>query len=122
VGVVAKDMPVMAESHESGRPLELHEGATIADGLAVRVAIPLAVERLQDVVDRMILVSEHEIAEALVACHDAGVEVEPSAAAALAAARKLPEPDAPVVLVVTGRNVDQALVERARSEPLFFAD
>jgi len=123
VGVVAKDMPVMAESHESGRPLELHEGATIADGLAVRVAIPLAVERLQDVVDRMILVSEREIAEALVACHDAGVEVEPSAAAALAGARHALEvPNGPCALVLTGRNVDAALVERARRDLASFPD
>ena len=122
VGVVAKDMPVMAESHETGRPLERHSGATIADGLAVRVAIPLAVERLRDAVDRMILVSEREIGAALVVCHDAGVEVEPSAAAALAAARSLPASNGAVALVVTGRNVDEALVERARDDPLSFPD
>jgi threonine dehydratase len=124
VGVVAKEMPVMAESHESGRPLELESGSTIADGLAVRVAIPLAVERLRDAVDRMVRVPERELAEALVACHAAGISVEPSASAALAGARHLTElgGEGAYVLVLTGRNVDEALVERARDDLASFPD
>jgi threonine dehydratase len=121
VGVVAKDMPVMADSVEAGRPIEAGPGATIADGMAVRVAIPLAVERLRETVDRFVRVSEREIASALVACHDAGVEVEPSAAAAVAAARTLEVVD-PVVLVMTGRNLDPAVLERARSDLASFPD
>jgi threonine dehydratase len=121
VGVVAKDMPVMAESFEAGRAVEPITGATIADGLAVRVAIPLAVERLRDAVDVMLRVSEREIAAALVACHDAGVEVEPSAAAALAAARAL-ETSGSVVLVMTGRNLDPAVLARARADLESFPD
>ena len=113
VGVVAKEMPVMAASYEAGRPVEVSTGQTIADGLAVRVAIPLAVERLRTAVDAMVRVSERAIAEALVACHDADVRVEPSAAAAVAAARDLPS-GGPVVLVLTGRNVDEAVLQRAR--------
>jgi threonine dehydratase len=121
VAVVAKDMPVMAESFEAGRAVEPITGATIADGLAVRVAIPLAVERLRDAVDVMLRVSEREIAAALVACHDAGVEVEPSAAAALAAARRL-ESSGLVVLVMTGRNLDPAVLARARTDLESFPD
>jgi threonine synthase len=63
----------------------------------------------------MLRVSERAIAEALVACHDAGVEIEPSAAAPVAAARDVPEEGA-LVLVVTGRNVDPAVLERARTD------
>ena len=121
VGVVAKDMPVMAESFDADRPIDVGPGSTIADGMAVRVAIPLAVSRLRDAVDLMLRVSEREIATALVACHDAGVEVEPSAAAALAAARTLDTPD-PVVLVMTGRNLDPAVLARARSDLESFPD
>src|SRR5207302_9815416 len=106
VGVVAREMPVMAASYEADAPVDVPAGTTIADGLAVRVAIPLAVERLRSAVDVMLRVSEREIAAALVACHDAGVEVEPSAAAAVAAVRagdELPS-DGPIVLVMTGRD------------------
>ena len=121
IGVVAKEMPVMAASWEAGRPVEAPSGSTIADGMAIRVAIPLAVERLRTALDAVVRVSERAIAEALVACHDAGVPVEPSAAAAVAAARNL-ERDGPLVLVVTGRNVDEAILERARRAPDSFPD
>jgi threonine dehydratase len=122
VGVVAVAMPVMAESYEAGKPVEAPFGETIADGLAVRVAIPLAVERLHEALDGLIRVSERALAEALVACHDAGVEVEPSAAAAVAAVRVQPDlmGDGPLVLVMTGRNFDPAVLERARTEPESF--
>jgi threonine dehydratase len=124
IGVVAKEMPVMAESHAAGAVVEVPSGTTIADGLAVRVAIPLAVERLQASIDRMVRVSERAIAAALAACHDARVPVEPSAAAAVAALREDSGPgDAgPVVLVMTGRNVDDALVARARTDLGSFPD
>jgi threonine dehydratase len=121
VGVVAKDMPVMAESLDAERPVDVGPGSTIADGLAVRVAIPLAVSRLRETVDLMLRVSEREIAAALVTCHEAGVEVEPSAAAALAAARTL-DTQGSVVLVITGRNFDPAILERARTDLDSFPD
>ena len=118
VGVVANEMPVMAASYDAGEVVDVPAGATIADGLAVRVAISLAVERLRTAVDLMLRVSERSIAEALVACHDAGVLVEPSAAAALAAIRESPgvAADGAIVLVMTGRNVDPAVVARARDD------
>jgi threonine dehydratase len=118
IGVVTSEMPVMAESYAAGRPVDRVAGTTIADGMAVRVAIPLAVERLATAVDRIVRVSERDIAAALVACHEADVPVEPSAAATLAAARNERDlvPGATVVLVLTGRNVDAALVERARHD------
>jgi len=116
VGAVASEMPVMAASYEAGEPVDVPAGATIADGLAVRVAIPLAVERLSIAVDLMLRVSENAISEALVTCHDANVLVEASAAAALAAIRERPDlaVDGPVVLVMTGRNFDPDSVVRVR--------
>jgi threonine dehydratase len=121
VGVVAKEMPVMAASWEAGRAVDVPSGTTIADGMAVRVAIPLAVERLRAAVDAMVRVSERAIAEALVACHDAAVPVEASAAATVAVARDLPH-EGPLVAVVTGRNVDEEVLRRARREPESFPD
>jgi threonine dehydratase len=121
VGVVAKEMPVMAESLAAGAVVPPHGGATIADGLAVRVAIPLAVARLRDALDRMLRVSERAIAAALVSCAEAGLRVEPAAAAAFAALADL-DVDGRIVVVVTGRNVDDALLERARRNPESFPD
>jgi threonine dehydratase len=124
VGVVAREMPVMAASYAAGRAVEVPAGTTIADGMAVRVAIPLAVERLATAVDRIVEVSERAIAAALSACHEASVSVEPSAAATLAALRDTTDlaPRSAVVLVLTGRNVDATLVERARHDLNAFAD
>ena len=123
VGVVAASMPVMADSYEAGVPVDAPPGSTIADGLAIRVAIPLAVERLHAAIDGLIRVSERSIAEALVACHDAGVEVEPAAAAAVAAVRERPDlvGDGAVVAVLTGRNFDPDVLDRARREPESFS-
>jgi threonine dehydratase len=124
VGVVARDMPVMAASYEAGRPVEVPSGTTIADGLAVRVAIPLAVSHLRNTVDLIVRVSERAIASSLVACHDADVAVEPSAACTVAAIRDRPDlaGDGAVVVILTGRNVDESLVTRARRDPDSFSD
>jgi threonine dehydratase len=112
VGVVPEAAPVMWESWEAGRALVSDRADTFADGLAVRVAIPLAVEELPRSVDRLALVSERELARAVAEYAAAGVRVEGAAAAPLAALRKLGDLPEPVVLVVTGRNIDDALYNR----------
>jgi threonine dehydratase len=123
VGVVAEAMPVMADSYEKRRPARGRRGVTIADGLAVRVAIPLAVDRIVGALDAVCRVSERQIAEALVACHDAGVCVEPSAATTIAALRGGldGESSGTTVVVLTGRNFDPAIVDRARRDLSSFA-
>jgi len=115
VGVVAKAMPVMADAFASGRAVTMSNGTTIADGLAVREPIPFAVHRLRDALDGVLRISEREIAAALVACHDAGLRVEPSAAAGFAALAQLAV-DGPIVVIVTGRNFDEDVLARARSD------
>jgi threonine dehydratase len=120
IGVAAKEAPVMAESWEAGHPVAAERCATFADGLAVRVAIPLAVDVLGEVASRMVLVSEREIARALSAYADAGLRVEGAAAAALAALPRLDDVDDPIILVVTGRNIDEELFTRARESPESF--
>ena len=122
VGAVAREAPVMERSWRAGRAVAWHGMATFADGLAVRVAIPRAVERLRSTVDRMELVSERAIARALGRFAAAGIRVEGGAAASLAA---LPGADGvagPVVLVVTGRNIDDDLYRRACERPESFPE
>lgn len=122
VGVVAKRAPVMADSWEAGKPATSSSSDTIADGLAVRVAIPLAVDALREAADRMLRVSERELAGALASLGAAGIRVEAAAAAPLAALPQLEDFDGPVVLVVTGRNIDDALWERAVGDPDSFPE
>jgi threonine dehydratase len=122
VGVVAKDAPVMADSFDAGRVVLSESGSTIADGLAVRVAVPYAVSRIQPVVHDVVRVSERELAQAIRRLAEIGVRVEASAAAALAGLDHLDGPAGPVVLVITGSNIDDELFERACSAPESFPD
>jgi threonine dehydratase len=117
VGVVSKSAPVMALSWEAGHPVESDESATFADGLAVRVAIPDAVEVLGEFATRMLQVSEREIAHAVGTYADAGIRAEGAAGAALAALPQLDDLGDPLVLVVTGRNIDDELFRRVREQP-----
>ena len=95
---------------------------TFADGLAVRVAIPEAVAHVNAVVDRMLLVSERALAEAVGAYARAGIRVEGAAAAPLSPPGRAARRRAgPVVLVVSGRNIDEPLYARAREHPETFA-
>jgi threonine dehydratase len=121
VGVVSKAAPVMALSVEAGHPVECGPPATFADGLAVRVAVPLAVEELVALGTPFVQVSERAIARALGAFAAAGIRVEGSAAAALAALEAMEAPEGPIALIVTGSNIDDELYQRALEEPDSFA-
>jgi threonine dehydratase len=120
-GVVAKEAPVMALSVEAGRPVECDRSATFADGMAVRVAIPLAVEEMRRGYPIM-MVSEREIAHAVRDYAAGGIRVEGAAGSALAAFRQLSACEAPTVLVVTGRNIDDDLHRRCVEDPDSFPD
>ena len=111
VAVAAEEAPAMWESWRAGRPVDSDRSATFADGLAVRVAIPLAVAELNPLVQRFELVAERELALALRDYNDHGLRVEGAAAAPLALhlREELPRP---VVLLVTGRNIDSSLYDR----------
>jgi threonine dehydratase len=112
----------MVECWRAGRIVECDRAETFADGLAVRVAIPLAVEVLGEVVSRMHLVTERSIARAVGTYAEAGIRVEGAAAAALAALPQLEDVGGPVVLIVTGGNIDEELWRRACEEPGSFPD
>ena len=112
----------MIESWEAGHPVESDHSRTFADGLAVRVAVPLAMSVLGEVASRMLLVSERAIARSLAAFARVGIRVEGAAAAPLAALPELREVEGAIVLVVTGRNIDDDLFSRAINQPELFPD
>jgi threonine dehydratase len=115
IGVVSASAPVMARSWHAGEPVACDLCDTIADGLAVRVAIPVAVGWLRDHADDMVEVTEREIMAAVAAFDAVGVRAEPAAAAALAAASHV-DAEGAVVLIVTGRNIDDELLARCRAD------
>jgi threonine dehydratase len=117
-GVEPIGAPKLTRSLEAGTPVQLDRTASIADGLITLTvgAIPLAVlrshsHRLRGVA----LVEDDSIKDAMHLLHTrCRLTVEPSGAATTAAflAGVLrPPPTAPVVLVVSGGNVDPALLE-----------
>ncbi|MBI4419470.1 MAG: pyridoxal-phosphate dependent enzyme [Gemmatimonadetes bacterium] len=121
IGVAARDAPVMVLSHQAGHAVPCDRASTFADGLAVRVAIPHAVEVLQRVVHRMLLVSERDIARGVGRYAATGIRAEGAAAAALAGVDQLPGLEGPIALVVTGRNIDESLYQRAVTHPEAFS-
>jgi threonine dehydratase len=122
LGVAAKAAPVMALSVEAGRPVECDLSSTFADGMAVRVAVALAVEELVRLGTPFVQVSERAIARAVGAFAAGGLRVEGSTGAALAALGEIEPPDGPIVLIVTGRNIDDDLYRRAVERPESFPD
>ena len=111
IAVAAAEAPAMYESWRAGRPVDSDHCRTFADGLAVRVAIPLAVQELNALAQRFELVGEAELEAAVRAYAEHGIRVKGAAAAplALASREELPRP---LVLIVTGRNVDEAVYHR----------
>ncbi|KQS67883.1 threonine dehydratase [Rhizobium sp. Leaf371] len=86
VAVAAKGAPCMALSFREGRPISSPEGNTIADGIAVRIPVPSAVDWLQGTIDDVVLVDDAQIIEAMRFAHRTwGRRIEPAGAAGLAA-------------------------------------
>ena len=87
VGVAAVGAPAMEESWRLGSVISTRTAETIADGIAVRVPVPAALEAMRHVVDDVVLVTDEAIVAAMRLLFEAlGVVVEPAGAAGLAAA------------------------------------
>ena len=118
--VAAEKAPAMAESVRTGRIVETPTAPTIADGIAVRVPVPYAVEAVRCIADDVVLVSEDAIrsAMALVADH-LGLIVEPAGVAGLAALIADPERwrGRSVAIPLCGGNVDAPAPETLIPSP-----
>ncbi len=113
VGVCAAAAPSMADSWRAGRPVPSQSARTMADGLAVRVPVPAAVEWMRDCVDDVVLVSEEQIMAAVLALRDTlGLLVEPSAAVGVAAAADGTFAGPRLGTVITGANLSADLLAR----------
>jgi threonine dehydratase len=110
IGVCPSGAPAMYESWRAGKAMSTSTIDTIADGIAVRVPVPEALEIMHAAVDDVMLVSDPEIVEAMQWLHrDEGLVVEPAGAAGIAAVAKLKDELAGkrVAVPLTGGNVTE---------------
>jgi threonine dehydratase len=97
-------------SFKAGRRVELHNIQTIADGLRTASPGELTFPIVQRYVEDVLLVSEREIAQAVVFLLErCKILVEPSGAVTVAAAMfgKVPSKNKKVVAVLSGGNIDK---------------
>jgi len=112
VGVEAANAPTMSRALREGRPVSLDNARTMADGIAMREVSDLTLEHVRNYVDEVVLVTEEEISQALLLLLErAKAVVEPGGAVSLAAvlAGEVPG-DGPVCAILSGGNVDPALL------------
>ncbi len=109
VGVVAENAPAYALSFETGGPVSTNSADTFADGVACRSTAPAAVEIINRGADRIVKVSEEEIATAM-RCYYTDTHNLAEGAGAAALAALLQEKDKmagkTVGLVLSGGNID----------------
>jgi threonine dehydratase len=115
VAVQPEASPALRASLEQGRALlEFPAGPTLCDGLAGGIGEMVFAHR--DLIDEVVTVSEEETTDAMLALlAEDQVVAEASGAvgvAALRAGRVAPRPGRPAVAVVTGANVDAAVLAR----------
>lgn len=112
VGVYAEKAPCMALSFDAGKPIDTESCATFAGGVAVRVAIPAAVQLVNEVVDEMLSVSDEDMKAAMAEYYRYSGELpEGAGAASLAALARYPAnfSGRSVCLIASGANVDEKL-------------
>lgn len=86
IGVCAAGAPAMRDSLRLGRVVETSDATTLADGIAVRVPIPEALDYLRPVVDDIVLVSDASMLEAMeLLLNETGLLGEPAGVAGIAA-------------------------------------
>jgi threonine dehydratase len=115
-GVQTAAAPAMAESFRAGRIVVAPAERSVADGIAVKRPGERTFEHLRRLVDGVVTVSEEEIRAALVRLLETGKTVtEGAAATTLAALAGHHIPDVAgrqVVMVLSGANIDVALMAR----------
>lgn len=115
IGVQAEGASSIAPSLQKGTPVMLDEVATMADGIAVRKTGRLTFPLIQRLVDEVVVVSEAEIAAAILFLLERSKSVvEGAGAVTLAAAmhKKVDLRGRNACAVVSGGNIDMNLVSR----------
>jgi len=111
VGVVSENAACYALSFASGRPIETPSAITFADGVAVRVPVPEALEAIIAGADRIVQVSDDEVKAAVrIFFRDTHNIAEGAGAAPLAALLKDPARKGKrFAVILSGGNIDREL-------------
>jgi threonine dehydratase len=120
VGVEPEGSTAVSQSLAAGRPLRLSRFSTVADGLNAPWSGPNTLAIIQRLVDRVVTVTDEEIARAMITlAQRTKFLVEPAGAAAVAALLLGKVPDVKgkkVVAILSGGNVDSEVVARLFSQ------
>ncbi|MDE0531784.1 MAG: threonine dehydratase [Albidovulum sp.] len=109
VGVVAENAPAVKLSYEGGKATATNTANTFADGIAVRVTVPEALEIYSGGADRIVSVSDTEMAAAVRLYYSTTHNLaEGAGAASLAALFKERESarNKKIAVVLSGGNID----------------
>ncbi|MGH9105813.1 MAG: threonine ammonia-lyase [Acidimicrobiales bacterium] len=114
IGVEAAGAAPMVAALAAGAVVELASIDTMADGIAVRQVSELTLEHARALVDRVVTVDEEQISRAVLTLLErCKWVVEPAGATGLAALLAGAVPgEGPVVLLLSGGNVDPLLLTR----------
>jgi threonine dehydratase len=115
LGVCATDADAMEKSWRENRVVVRETAATIADGIAVRVPVPVAVEDLQGLIEDVLLVDDEHIKRAMrLAYRHAGLILEPAGAVGVAAIVAHPARFAQrrIATVLCGSNATEAQIDQ----------
>ena len=114
IGVQAENAASYVPSLRSGKPKQIDTKPTIADGIAVAKPGAIPFELIKRHIDKVVTVSDSEIALAIVALAErAKLVVEPAGAASVAALMvgKV-KPKGTTVAVLSGGNLDPLLMQK----------
>jgi threonine dehydratase len=116
IGVQTENIPSMKESMENGKITSAFKDTTIADGIAVKTPGDLTFEIIHELVDEVVVVTEEEIADAILFMMESQKIVSEGAGAvctaALLSGKYVPEKDKNVVCIISGGNVDVNVLYR----------
>ncbi|MBE5809115.1 MAG: threonine ammonia-lyase [Clostridiales bacterium] len=124
IGVQAENAPGMAESLKQGAPVTLETVRTFADGIAVKHPGDITFDLVSRYVDRVVTVTEDEIAAAILALIEKQkVIAEGAGAVSVAAALfdKVPIEGKKAVCLVSGGNIDVNILSRVITRGLITA-
>jgi threonine dehydratase len=114
IGVQAAEAAAYPPSLLAGEPVRLPAYATIADGIAVGCPGEITFAHVRKLVDDVVTVSEEDISRSLLMLLERGKQVvEPAGAVGVAALLTgAAQVEAPVVVVLSGGNIDPLLMLR----------